>query len=169
MRRTRHHDETRPERRASTGFTTVELLISLAIIGVLSAIAIPELQDARIRSEMRAVTSDLRSVHTAFKMYYRDHGEYPDSGAAFNLVNFNPLFNEGYYSGLITARMINGRADDYGAPDDLGTNQEFWLELTLKRSTRIRFLVADSDDAPLGGGERYDGVYVFDDGVRVNL
>jgi prepilin-type N-terminal cleavage/methylation domain-containing protein len=165
-------ETTKPERKPvkeARGFTTVELLIAVAIIGVLSAIAIPELQGARIRAEMRAVTSDLRSLHTAFKEYYVDHGSYPPNGASFDLRTFSPLNDKGYYSGLISARMMNEEADAYDAPDDLGTDQEFWLEMTLKRDATVRFLVADSDDAPLGGGDSYDGVYVFENGARVEL
>ncbi|GAB4368560.1 MAG: hypothetical protein Kow0062_01780 [Acidobacteriota bacterium] len=154
-----------PEAPGERGFTLVELLIAVAIIAVLMAIAIPELLEARTRAEMRSVVSDLRSVHTAFKEYFIDHNEYPDGGSNFNLVNFNPLTKLGYYRGLVTAKMIGGRADGYDAPDDMGTNQEFWLEMTLKRDPTIRFLVADSDDAPLGGGVEYDGVYVFRNGV----
>ena len=155
-----------PSRGGERGFSLVELLIAVATIAVLMAIAIPQLQDARVRSEARAIFSDLRTVHTAFKQYYLDHGAYPEQGGAFDLAKFTPLDSEGYYRGLVTARMIDSQADAYDAPDDEGTNQEFWLELTMKRKTSFRFLVCDSDDAPLGGGTAFDGVYAFESGVR---
>lgn len=151
------------------GFSLVELMIAVAIIAVLMAIAIPELQEAKVRSEMRAVTSDLRSLHTAFKQFYLDNNQYPDAGAAFNLSTFDPLAQRGYYSGRISVNMLNDSADAYDAPDDQGTNQEFWIELTLQVDNDVRFLVADSNDAPLGGGEEYDGVAVFRNGARVNM
>ncbi len=166
MRQSDLNGERAPCSREERGFTLVELLIAVATIAVLMAIAIPTLQDARVRSEMRAIVSDLRTVHTAFKQYYLDHGGYPEQGGSFDLAKFSPLDTEGYYRGLVTARMIDSQADAYDAPDDEGTNQEFWLELTMKRKPSVRFLVCDSDDAPLGGGTAFDGVYAFDAGVR---
>ena len=59
--------------------------------------------------------------------------------------------------------------DDYDSPDDQGMNQEFWLEMTLKYNPSIRFLVAESDNAPLGGGDYYDGIYMYKDGVLTPL
>ena len=156
----------RPAAPGQRGFTVVELMITVALIAVLMTIAIPELIEARTRAEIRSTLSDLRSLHTAFKEYFIDHNEYPPNGASgFNLINMNPLTSDGYYRGLITSRMLGGRADAYDAPDDLGTNQELWLEMTLKRDPTVRFLVADSDDSTLGGGVHYDGVYVFRNGV----
>ncbi len=168
-RRLRETGAGRPEATGQRGFTLIELLIAVAIIAVLMAIGIPEMLEARTRAEMRSAMSDLRSLHTAFKEYFIDHNEYPDGGSNFNLVNMNPLMKFGYYRGLITAKMLGGKADGYDAPDDLGTNQEFWLEMTLKRDPTVRFLVADSDDAPLGGGTEYDGVYVFRNGVMIDM
>ena len=37
--------------------------------------------------------------------------------------------------------------------------------MTLDQDHDIRFLVADSDDAPLSGGEYMDGIYLFHNGV----
>ena len=160
----------RPVAPGERGFTIVELMIVVAIIAVLMSIAIPELIEARTRAEIRSTLSDLRSLHTAFKEYFIDNNQYPPNGSGgFNLVNMNPLVSQGYYRGLITSRMLGGRADDYDAPDDLGTNQEFWLEMTLKRDPTVRFLIADSDDAPLGGGVHYDGVVVFRNGVKQDI
>jgi prepilin-type N-terminal cleavage/methylation domain-containing protein len=153
------------------GFTTVELLIVVAIIAVLSAIALPELQQAKVRAETRALAQDCRTVHTAFKEYFIDHGTYPtEAGAgAFDLVSFEPLRQEGYFRGGVASKLLGDQADAYDAPNDAGQDQEFWLEMTLQNDPTIRFLVADSDDAPLAGGDAFDGIAVFKNGVRQNL
>jgi prepilin-type N-terminal cleavage/methylation domain-containing protein len=150
------------------GFSLVELMMAIAIVGVLSAIAIPILTQAVVRSEVRAVVSEGRTIHTAFKTYYLDHDQYPDAvgGGAFDIVSFDPLKSGGYYRGGIGRQLESGQPDAYGAPDG---GQEFWLEMTLDKDTTKRFLVADSNNAPIGGGDQFDGVYAFDNGVRIQL
>lgn len=151
------------------GFSLLELLMVVGIIGVLSAIAIPILRQAVVKAQVRAVVSEGRTVHTAFKTYYLDNDSYPSTGGGgddFDLTSFDPLQSGGYYQGAVAQRLVADQPDAYGAPDG---SQEFWLEMTLEIDTTKRFLVADSDDAPLGGGERYDGVYAFDNGVELEL
>ena len=92
---------------------------------------------------------------------------YPNvsSAPAFELDTFEPLVGQGYYNAHVLSRLQNQQADAYDSPDDLGTNQEFWLEFTLEYDPTIRFLVADSDDAPLWGGDFADEIYLYRNGV----
>ena len=83
----------------------------------------------------------------------------------FELDTLEPLISLGYYKGSITPKLSNNRADAYDSPDDQGSNQEFWLEMTLKAEPSVRFLVVDSDNAPLSGGTYLDGIYVYLNGV----
>ena len=149
------------------GFTLIELLIVVAIIGILAAIAIPMLQTAILRAQVAAVAAECKVVHTAFKQHYVDESWYPysSSNPAFQLDTFEPLRSMGYYRGDITTKLASGRADDYESPDDESTNNEFWLEMTLKADPSIRFLVADSDNAPLSAGQYVDGIYLYRNGV----
>ena len=146
------------------GFTLLELLVVTAIIAVLSAIAIPLMQEAVLRANVSAVATDATAIHVAFKRYHVDFSEYPETGA-FGLASFEPLVALDYYDGRVAPKLVADQADGYDAPDDSGVNQEFWLEMSLKIEPTVRFLVADSDDALLGGGSYYDGVFLFRDGV----
>lgn len=153
--------------RRQEGFSILEVLIVMTIIGVLVAIAIPELHNAKIRAEIGAVTGESKNLYTAFKRYYLDYNAYPNasSAPAFDLVTFDPLTELELYRGGMVKYFEASRADAYDSPDDQGTNQEFWLEMTLRLDPSVRFLVADSNDAPLGGGAWMDGVFVYRNGV----
>jgi type IV pilus assembly protein PilA len=58
------------------GFTLIELMIVIAIIGILSAIAIPQFNSYRGRSFDSAATAVLRNATTAQEAYYVDNWSY---------------------------------------------------------------------------------------------
>jgi type II secretion system protein G len=60
-------------------FTLIELLIVVAIIGILAAIAVPNFMNAQIRAKIARVQSDLKAMATAIEMYAMDNNRYPDS------------------------------------------------------------------------------------------
>ena len=63
--------------RNQKGFTLIELLIVVAIIGILAAIAIPNLLTAMQRSKQKRTMADIRSVGTACEEYSIDNNFYP--------------------------------------------------------------------------------------------
>src|SRR2546425_8033575 len=63
--------------RKDSGFTLIELLIVVAIIGIIAAIAIPNLLNAIDRSKQKRTMADMRSVGTACEEYSIDNNYYP--------------------------------------------------------------------------------------------
>ena len=61
----------------SKGFTLIELLIVVAIIGIIAAIAIPNLLNAIDRGKQKRSMADLRSIGTAVEAYSVDTNIYP--------------------------------------------------------------------------------------------
>ena len=65
--------------RKQTGFTLIELLIVVAIIGIIAAIAIPNLLNAIDRGKQKRSMADMRSIGTAVESYSVDVNFYPIS------------------------------------------------------------------------------------------
>jgi prepilin-type N-terminal cleavage/methylation domain-containing protein len=153
------------------GFSLLELLVVVAIIAVLTAIAIPLMRDAIVRAHISAAATDAKAIYVAFKRHHMDTSMYPyaSNEPAFQLDTFEPLVSMGYYDGRLTSRLVGNTADAYDSPDDNGVNQEFWLEVSLAYDPTVRFLISDSDDAPLAGGRYMDGIFLFRNGVLTPL
>ena len=66
--------------RDQDGFTLIELLVVVAIIGIIAAIAVPNLLSAIDRGKQKRTMADLRSIGTAVEQYAIDNAGYPTAG-----------------------------------------------------------------------------------------
>ena len=68
------------------GFTLLELLMVIAIIGILAVIVVGNLMQAQTRAKLSRVRSDLRAVATALEEYAVDWSDYPPNDGKYNVI-----------------------------------------------------------------------------------
>jgi general secretion pathway protein G len=61
------------------GFTLIELMIVMTLIGILAAIAQPHFQQYTIRAREAVLKEDLFTLREVIDQYYGDTGKYPDN------------------------------------------------------------------------------------------
>jgi len=79
--------------RKDRGFTLIELLIVVAIIGIIAAIAIPNLLNAINRGRQKRTMADMRTIATGIEQYEVDNNFYP---TATDIATIAPFLEPTY-------------------------------------------------------------------------
>ncbi len=75
------------------GFSLVELVVVVTIIGVLASIAVPRVSRGASAAQKNALQATLANVRKAIDVYYAEHGKYPGYDSATGLRD-NDAFGE---------------------------------------------------------------------------
>ena len=126
------------------GFTLIELMIVIAIVGILAAIALPAYQDYTVRAKVSEALARLAEAKTSVAEYYSANGYFPDSSAKAGL-NTNPdtdivasLVYIGASSGIVSKLGVQLQAGVI--PTSTSTQYSFVLSGVTQSGRTLRWI-----------------------------
>lgn len=108
------------------GFTLIELMIVVAVIGVLAAIAIPQYQKYVAKSEFAAAYASLAAAKTNLDDYVISNGTFPTGVSQIGLSASAAMGTIGLGTSAITYNITKGSPDASGKTVQLVRGTEGW-------------------------------------------
>jgi len=115
-------------REEANGFTMIELMIVVSIVGILATLAVPSYQGTLIRAREAALRQDLFTMRDVLDQHRADQGKYPPSlqalvGAGYlRAIPSDPFTNSATTWQEITGTVEEGVADVFSGSDLVGSN-----------------------------------------------
>ncbi|HYZ34423.1 MAG TPA: type II secretion system major pseudopilin GspG [Crenalkalicoccus sp.] len=135
----------RPVTRRQAGFTLLELLVVLTILGLLGAIAVPQVLRYLGTSRSQTARVQIQALMSALDLYRLDVGRYPTEEEGLRALVDRPATAAGWNGPYLSRR--NGLTDPWGAA---------YLYRAPGRNGPVDVYALGSDRAEGGSGEAQD-------------
>ncbi|MHC4619814.1 MAG: prepilin-type N-terminal cleavage/methylation domain-containing protein [Planctomycetota bacterium] len=103
--------------KAKSGFTLVEILIVVVILGILAAIVIPQFTDASTEAKQSRLMTDLQSMRAQIELYKIQHNDCLPGVANANLLH---TAGSGFVGGLTDYTDVHGETQSGPGPNIYG-------------------------------------------------
>jgi len=103
-------------RRAEAGFTLIELIIVVTLIGILAAIAMPSMSSAPKRAKEAVLKENLYQIRSCIDQFLADKGNYPES--------LDALVEQGYLRDLPLDPIVQNRESWVPEYADVETDED---------------------------------------------
>jgi general secretion pathway protein G len=111
--------------KAKRGFTLIELMLVVVIIGALVAMVMPRLTGRGEQARVAAAKADIQAnIATALKLYELDNGEFPSTADGLNALLSKVASSSGWRGPYLEKKPIDpwGREYKYKSPGEHRTN-----------------------------------------------
>ena len=120
--------------KAKSGFTLVEILIVVVILGILAAVVIPQFTEASTEAKTSSLCTDLQTMRSQIELYKVQHNDdMPGAGGA------------DFIESLI------GKTDVAGDVDAAGAYGPYLQKIPMNQFNDLDTIDSDADDSTLGG------------------
>ncbi|HFC8518991.1 TPA: pilin [Neisseria weaveri] len=105
------------------GFTLIELMIVIAIIGILAVIALPAYQDYTARSQVSEAFSLMEGQKSAVTEYYADKGAWPTDNATAGVAAATAISGKYVASVTVAGNVITAKMKDKNVNADIANKK----------------------------------------------
>jgi len=151
------------------GFTLIEVMLVVAILALLSSIAVPMYARALRKAKRTELMVEAGQVQAALKAFYFDNNKYPAAWWGPDMLNRStlaPLTTNGYLSPTIANSFLSKLQGDqvawYFAFWIDGEDREIWMYLQPRYDPNDWIYIFDTQ--LIWGSQWHGGVYMWEDG-----